>query len=855
MAVKLTPMMQQWKDCKDKTKGAVLLFRLGDFYEAFYEDAAILSKDLDLTLTKRQGIPMSGVPFHSAEGYINKLITKGHLVAIAEQVENPKDVKGIVKREVVRLLSPGAVYNPSLLAEKKSNYFCCVTKLNALFGISFLDVTTGEFKVSELAGIGELRDEICKLEPSELFVLDKLYDEHSTFFEELKALKSFRLTKAEKYRFDHKACCEYLTTHFGVGHLDGFGLKGKTAGINAAGALLCYFEEDLSQDVSHITTLDCYSITTSMQIDQMTLKNLELFGDGKYTLLHLLDQTLTPMGGRLLKSWIARPLLNVDAIKQRQEAAKELLSSMLLSTLREALSGFKDIERLIMRIRAKQSTPKDLAALRESLQKLPMIKKLLCGFKAGLLEKFNDELISVKELEERIEKVLVEDPPFKMQDKDLIRPGVDPELDELKELKVDSENFLLKYQEKLKIETGIKTLKVGFNKAFGYFIEVSRLQSKHIPPSFHKRQTLVNTERFITEELREFENKILNAEEKISTIESRLYEELKAYTLTFETKIRSISKSIANLDCLVSFAAVAEKPGYTCPLIDESEDLLILDGRHPVIETSDLNASFIPNDTDMNTKERQLFVITGPNMAGKSTYIRQVGLLCIMAQMGCFIPAREARIGIIDRVFSRIGAQDDLSRGQSTFMVEMSETANILRNATRRSLVILDEIGRGTSTYDGISIASSVAEYLLTKLKSRTLFATHYFELTRLEAQFEGAINYNVSVDETADGIVFLRKIVRGGADKSYGIHVARLAGLPLPVIKRAEQLLKELEAPSSKRKEISLKRSNEQMLLFSKEDSPSREKVLKEIRECDLMSLSPGSIVNLLEKWKSLLN
>ena len=515
-----------------------------------------------------------------------------------------------------------------------------------------------------------------------------------------------------------------------------------------------------------------------------------------------------------------------------------------------------------MRIRAKQSTPKDLAALRESLEKLPSIKTLLQGLNSSLFLKVLENLFCVRELTDKIEKTLVEDPPIKIQDKDLIREGVDTELDELKELKSHSEDFLLKYQERLRVETGIKTLKVGFNRAFGYFIEVSRLQSKNTPPYFHKKQTLVNNERYITEELRGYENKILGAEEKILAIESRIYEELKSFALTFEKKIRSISKAIANLDCILCYTHLAQKSGYTCPKIDDSDSLFIKDGRHPVIETSDIAAGFIPNDTDMDTVKKQLFIITGPNMAGKSTYIRQVGLLSIMAQMGCYIPAKEARIGLVDQVFSRIGANDDLSRGQSTFMVEMTETANILRHATRKSLVILDEIGRGTSTYDGISIASSVAEYLLTNPSSRarTLFATHYFELTKLEDDFEGALNYNVSVDETDKGIVFLRKIVRGGADKSYGIHVAKLAGLPYSVLKRAEELLKELEqtpegqAPK-KSKKISLKRSQDQMLLFSKEDTSIKENILKELKECDLVHLTPIQGLTLLEKWKSLLN
>lgn len=865
MEVKTTPMMQQWEACKSQAKEALLLFRLGDFYEAFYEDAIALSRDLELTLTKRGDIPMSGIPAHTLENYLEKLINKGHLVAIAEQMEDPKSVKGIVKREIVRLLSPGAVYSPSLLSDKSNNFFGCICLVNSRFGLAIIDLTTAEFKTIEVDTLDQLQEEIFRLTPSELLLSEKFSKLHPAFISSIQNTLSIRLTIKPDWHFDLQSCHQFLIHHFKVHNLDGFGLKGLTSAINAAGTLLSHIQEDLSLSINHVSSLETYHLGSYMLIDQTTQKHLEIFSSqnskkSESTLLHLLDQTQTPMGARLLRQWISHPLLSEEAINARLDATEELLAFSSLNSLTKSLKDIRDLERLIMRISTGYSNPRDLIALCSSLENIPSVTTSLGMLYHPLFQEIKHSISDISPLINKIKTTLVEDPPLRVSDGHLIKPHIHTELDMLKELKSNSESFLVQYQEKLKQETGIKTLKVGFNKAFGYFIEISRGQAGKVPAYFHKRQTLINNERFITEELREYENKILNAEETISKIELALYNELRAFVSSFENPVRAIAKGVAHLDCLLSLCAIAKRSHYTRPLIDSSETLSIKEGRHPIIEASDVTSSFIPNDTEMNGSTQKLFIITGPNMAGKSTYIRQVALICIMAQIGSFVPATSAHVGIVDKIFSRIGASDDLSRGQSTFMVEMTETANILRHATRRSLVILDEIGRGTSTYDGISIAWSVAEYLLTHTQkcAKTLFATHYCELTELEERFPGAVNYNIAVKETPQGIVFLRKIIPGGTDKSYGIHVAKLAGLPSEVILKATEMLSSLENKGIKSisKKIFTKKDSDQLLLFAPPvKDPILEKVIAEIKEVDLHHITPMQALSLVEKWKSFFN
>jgi DNA mismatch repair protein MutS len=804
----VTPMMSQWQTCKDQAKEALLLFRLGDFYEAFYEDAEKMSKAIGLTLTARGGTPMCGVPFHTAEGYIDKLIAKGFKVAIAEQTEDPKSVKGLVKREIVRIVTPGTIVNSQLLSEKKNNFFVSIAQVGSVFGLAVLDLTTTEFRAQEIEKEQQLIDELCRLRPSE-FLVSKSFD----FLKDLS--HSFPFIANEKRSLDPALSFDVLTGHFDVQNLDGFGLRGKTAAIVAAGSLLLYLKEELSLSLDHIHSIQTDTLSQYMSIDRSTMRNLEI----NESLVDLLDETCTPMGGRLLRQWIQYPLLSCPAILERQEAILSFISRPEVSKkARELLSRVRDLERLMMKISAHYATPRDVYALGVSLSHLPPLKEVLCL----------ENLFDAGPLSNKILSAMNDTPPLRIGEGDIFQNGFNAELDRLRLLCKDSMSWMAGYQAALRDETGIKTLKVGFTKAFGYYIEVSRAQSEKIPPTFQRRQTLINAERFITEELKQFEHQVLTAEERSKAIESELFENLRAEIASLAPAVNSAAKIIARCDVLLSLAKVSHANHWVRPTVDDSDSLEIFEGRHPVIEASIGNSSFIPNDTILNPAQ-QLMLITGPNMAGKSTYIRQVAIIVILAQIGSFVPAKSAKIGLVDRVFSRIGASDDLARGQSTFMVEMSETANILNHATSRSLVLLDEIGRGTSTYDGISIAWAVAEYLLTthKKQAKTLFATHYWELTRLENEFAHAVNFQTAIQEIPSGIVFLRKIIRGGTDKSYGIHVAKLAGLPNKAIKRAEEMLKELE-----------KKPDSQLPLFI--STPQEHPVLTELQQLDLLTLTP---------------
>ncbi len=841
----MSPMMSQWYTCKQKAKDALLLFRLGDFYEAFYDDAKLLSEAVDVTLTQRQGTPMSGVPAHAAEGYIEKLVEKGFLVAIAEQMEDPKTVKGIVKREVVRIVSPGTLLTS--LPENANNFFGAITQLNKTLALALLDFSTGEFHVLEFGDIKELQDELFRRSPSELLISERDYQTlSSSIAKDLGA----RITKRENWNFDHESAFRTLTGHYGVQSLDGFGLKGMTAAVTAAGTLLAYVQEELGLKTSHIKNISPDLLSSYMAIDQATQRNLELTeplhkGSANFTLLKLLDQTLTPMGARLIKSWLIHPLLSPHKIKNRQGGVEELMSHL---SIRDHLHPVRDLERLMMRVSTAGATPRDLMTLKISLQTTPQIRRSLESLQSSILKDLF--LPPVDSITERIEKTLVDEPPLKLGEGKVIRAGVNSDLDELRDLKANSQSWIAKYQTELKEMTGIRTLKIIFSKAFGYCIEVSRGQADRMPNNFQRRQTLVNNERFISPELKAYEEKILTAEEKIQAIEARLYHELQKEIATHIDTIHGISKSIATLDALLSLALVAAKKRYTKPIIDESDAIEIEVGRHPVIESSFLDDSFIPNDTSL---KQNLVIITGPNMAGKSTYIRQVALITLMAQMGSFVPAQKVRLGIVDKIFSRIGASDNLSRGQSTFMIEMTETANILNNATPRSLVILDEIGRGTSTFDGISIAWAVAEHLL-KMECKTLFATHYWELTELSENHPNVVNVHVAVQEAADRIVFLRKIVPGSTDKSYGIHVARLAGLPSSVLKRAHEVLHKLEENDLNAPEKSVPKAQEQLSFLSNVPSPrdlKLESLAEELKELKIDETSPMEALKILYRWK----
>lgn len=807
--IKTTPMMQQWQTCKEYAPDALLLFRMGDFYEAFYEDAAILAKELELTLTKRQEIPMAGVPVHTCEAYIDKLVGRGYRVAVAEQTEDPKLAKGLVSRAVTRVVTPGTVINSSLLSDKVNNFFIAVTQVKTLFGLALVDLTTGEFKVIEVEKEQDLVNEIHRLRPAECLTNNRVRTKHIEIFRELNLSFGCLINAEEDWRFENTIAHDFLRDHFKVLSLDGFGLKGMSAGVNAAGALLYYLKETLCLPIDHIRDLSTYSASDYMTLDRTTLRNLELTeslrdGSRKNTLLEVLDNTHTPMGARMMRSWIKQPLLNIDAIHQRQDAIQLLLTNRdRHEALAPLLEHVRDLERLMMKVSSGYASPRDIVTLRFSLLPLPMIHQQLKSLtEATLIADASHVIVPLPELTDLIGRALTDEPPARQSDGNFIREGFHEELDSIRSISKNSKDWLAQYQTDLRERYSIKTLKVGYNRMFGYYIEVSKGQSHLMPDIFQRRQTLVNAERYISPELKEYETKVLTAEERISAIENALFAELRDQVSAYAEQVRQIARSLAVLDCLCSLASTAQRFGYVRPTVDDSQVLQIMDGRHPVIEALALGEKFIPNDTYLDDEDNRCLIITGPNMAGKSTFIRQVALITIMAQMGSFIPAREARIGIVDKVFTRIGASDDLSRGQSTFMVEMTETANILNNATPRSLVILDEIGRGTSTYDGISIAWSVAEYLLTQSDklAKTLFATHYWELTKMEEKVPGAVNYNVAVHENGDSIVFLRKIVRGGADKSYGIHVGRLAGLPNTVIERAKEILAHLEENSNQK-------------------------------------------------------
>lgn len=791
-----TPMMAQWAECKAKAGSAILLFRLGDFYEAFEGDAHILAKELDLTLTQRQQTPMAGIPHHTVDSYLETLVAKGYRVAIAEQTEEAKFAKGLVKRAIVRIVSPGTALSQ---ADPSNNFFISLFQAGKSFGLAVLDLTTAEFRAAEFECENTLLSEIIKVAPREILTSRRTYEKYPALFQELGKSLTPLITQEEEWRFEETLAFGTLTAHFKTHNLDGFGLKGQSAAIQAAGSLLCFLRDTLSQPLDHIRTLHTWSSSEFLLLDRITARNLELTESlwdksRKGTLLESLDVTQTPMGGRLIQSWIKQPLFSKEKIQTRQEAIVSLLT-LNLQTLQHFLAPVRDLERLVMKISSNLAGPRDVVALKNSLVPIAPLKEWLQPLSSSLIQILKEELSPLEPLIAHISKALVDEPPLRVSDGALFRAGFSQPLDELRALSSGSKEWLARYQADLKAATGLKTLKVGFTKISGFYIEVSRQQAESVPPYFQRRQTLANVERYITPELKEYEEKILSAEEHILRLETELFDALKKEILPYIDAIFMNAHALAHLDCLQSLAAVAQSWGWRCPEITEDKLLYIEEGRHPIIEMKGAER-FIPNDIDLDGEKNRLMLITGPNMAGKSTYIRQTALIVILAQMGSFVPAKVVKMGLVDKLFTRIGASDDLARGQSTFMVEMTETANILHHATDRSLVILDEIGRGTSTYDGISIAWSVAEYLLTEegKQAKTLFATHFWEMTKLEEKVSGAKNYTVAVHEAEGEIRFLRKIIPGGSDKSYGIHVAKLAGLPDAVIGRAQEILVHLE-------------------------------------------------------------
>ncbi len=788
-----TPMMRQYQDIRrELPEGSLLLFRLGDFYEMFFEDAKVAAPILGVALTKRGGTPMCGVPYHAAEGYIAKLVRAGKRVAICDQVGEVRPGK-IVTRQVTQIISPGTVTEFTMLEANRANYLASIVPTPKRIGLALVDLSTGEFRVTELASPAELEDELARSRPAEVLIPDDASDR----------LPQLSATECDAYAFDLEHARQLLLEHFQVHSLDGFGFPQNAApGIRAAGGALYYLRQELRRDIGHLRSAHWFSTERSLLLDAATQANLELVesrgGSRDTSLLGALDCTKTPMGGRRLRHWILHPLRKVAPITARQEVIAAFLAEpFLLGQTREALSAVRDLERILARLSQGTCNPRDLAALGISLEQIPDLRDQLLALPSssvGLAAQLLDSLHEQPEVVNLLRKALVPEPPALVREGGIFQDGYDAALDELRRASVDGKDWIARLQQEEIDRTGIKSLKVRFNSVFGYYIEITRANLDSVPEDYQRKQTTANAERFITPELKKVEAKILGADERSRALEAELFAELRKKILAYLQTMQKTAETLADLDALAALSETARQQSYTRPMLDLSGSLEITEGRHPVLDQVLDGGRFVPNDTRLDTETHKLLVITGPNMAGKSTYIRQVALLVLMAQIGSFLPCKSARIGLTDRIFTRVGASDDLARGQSTFMVEMNETAAIVNNATSNSLVILDEIGRGTSTFDGIAIAWSVAEYLHNQIGCRTLFATHYHELTELETLLGGVKNYTVAVREWKDEIVFLRKIVRGAADKSYGIQVGRLAGLPDPIIQRAKEILSNLE-------------------------------------------------------------
>ncbi len=803
-AGELTPGMRQYMDAKRSlTKDTLLMFRMGDFYEMFFEDAKIASSLMNVVLTSRAGAPLCGVPYKAVRLYIPKLLAAGYKVALADQLEDARFAKGLVKRDITEVITPGTLMEDSMLDDRRSNYLAAILPSKGRWGLATLELTTGEFRLAEIAP-ESLDAELTRLKPAETLAPASVLERWQLEGFPKEVPRNLNWTSLEDWHFDIEVCRKDMLRHFQVASLDGFGCRGYETAIGAAGAILHYACTNLRKDAANITRISAYQPEDCLVLDRISQRNLELVepiftGEKNNTLLSVMDETVTPMGARMLREWLLRPLNNFHDILERQDAVEDLFSHpMLLGELREMLAAIRDIERTITRLAVgSNASARDLLVLKRGLEMVPGLRTLLSDASAQLLHNEADELEELPELTELIGRAIVDEPPATIHDGGIFREGFNQELDTLRHASTEGKDWIAQYQLQEQQRTGIKSLKVRFNKVFGYFIEVSKSFLDIVPQEYIRKQTIVNGERFITPELKEIEDKVLGSDEKSQALEYELFQELRQRVCTHLLQIQKTARAVAAVDCLGSLAQVAIQYNYVRPEVVEETVLDIRDGRHPVLDARMTDSAFVPNDCLLDTSSNQIGLITGPNMAGKSTFIRQVALLVIMAQMGSFIPVRKARIGMADRIFTRVGAADDLSRGQSTFMVEMVETANILNHATPRSLIILDEIGRGTSTFDGLSLAWAIAEFLhdTPTSKARTLFATHYHELTDLALTKPGVKNYNVLVREQGEEILFLRKIAPGIADKSYGIHVARLAGIPRQIIDRAAQVLENLEA------------------------------------------------------------
>ena len=867
---KLSPMMQQYMETKEKYSDCILLFRLGDFYEMFFDDAITASRELEITLTGKdcgleERAPMCGVPYHALEGYLNKLVSKGYKVAIGEQVEDPKLAKGLVKREVVRVVTPGTNINTSALDETKNNYLMSLVYFEDCFGIAIADITTGDFYVTEATSLRELVDEINKYLPTEIICNDAFYVS-GIDIEDIKNKLNISVFSLEPWYFDDSECKKVLCQHFKVISLSGLGLDEFPFGILAAGSLLKYLYETQKTALTHLTKIIPYSTGKFMILDTFTRRNLELSETlrekiKRGSLLWVLDKTKTAMGARMLRSFIEQPLISSKDIIDRQDSIEELNTSLIeRDELREYLNPIYDLERLITKISFYSANPRDLIAFKNSLSMLPHIKYILKNYKSPLLCDIYNKLDPLEDITKLIEKSIVEEPPINVKDGGIIKESFNYEVDKLRKSKTEGKNWLSELENRERERTGIKGLKIKYNKVFGYCIEITNSYKDMAPEEYVRKQTLSNAERYTTNELKDLEDIILGAEDKLFSLEYELFNEIREKISSEVVRIQETAKMIAWIDVFSSLAIVAEHNNFVKPIINEKGIIDIKDGRHPVVEMMISNDMFVANDTYLDHGEKRVSIITGPNMAGKSTYMRQTALIVLMAQMGSFVPASYANIGICDRIFTRVGASDDLSTGQSTFMVEMNEVANIIRNATPKSLLILDEIGRGTSTFDGLSIAWSVIEYISNSklLGAKTLFATHYHELTELEGILKGVNNYCIAVKEKGDDIVFLRKIVKGGADKSYGIQVAKLAGVPDVIISRAKEILQELTdtdialKPNSSIKKIETTTDNSQIAMF---DVLKDDYIIDELKNMDLSKITPIEALNILFNLQNKIN
>ena len=865
----LTPMMKQYLEMKRIHKEEILFFRLGDFYEMFFDDAKTAARVLHLTLTARAGgqgnkVPMAGIPYHAAENYISKLVKQGFSIAICEQTEDPSQAKGLVKREIARVITPGTVLSASMLDEKSNNYLAALIHSSQSLGLAVVDVTTGEFKTCELTGperFSVAANELSKFNPSEI-LLPQSHPPAPEWGMLLKSLNGAKQSHMEDWKFSTEEGKEVLHEHFQVKSLDGFGLSGSDQAVRAAGAILQYLKETTHSVLSHLVTLSTFQVGEGMVLDATTQRNLEIVksmrdGGKEGTLLSVLDETVTSMGGRLLRQWLVTPLTSVSQIKRRQDAVEELLSRKEeRESLRDFFREVSDLERLAGRIGCGTANARDLVALRITLGLLPKIHHLLSGFKCLWFKERVEAWDNLKEIHQLLEKSIADEPPLALKEGGLMKAGFSKELDELKKGSLEGKSWIAQLEEKEKKRTGIGSLKVRYTSVFGYYIEISKANLDKIPADYHRKQTLVNAERFITPELKEMEGKVLGAQDKADRLEYELFDQIRAQVGKELSRLQRVARIIAELDTFGSMAAVADRGRYVRPEVDDSCELNIVDGRHPVLDRILSSDQFVPNDTKLGVEGTEIVVLTGPNMAGKSTYIRQVALLSLMAQVGFYVPAKSMKAGIVDRIFSRVGASDALTQGQSTFMVEMVETANILNHATSKSLLILDEVGRGTSTFDGVSIAWAVVEFLAQKLRARTLFATHYHELTRLAGTFPNVKNFNIAVREWNEQILFLRKIVEGGTDKSYGIQVARLAGVPKEVVARAKKILAGLETGTFLGKSPDALPANDEsaktdMPQLSFFGSDGKHPVLEELKGLDLDGLTPRDALNLLAEWK----